>query len=160
MDPEALILTALSTASSIPDTYTFATTNSLDHNVVVGISKSLEGDAYITLKELSTQFYVLSKEAERILENGSQEILVLRALMESEGGLSMPELQEKVGKDICKIGMGNCLKNKWAKKEKDGKLVAVGGDVKDEVREMLSVLKEGGGGAGVLDDKVSSFRFL
>ena len=72
-----------------------------------------------------------------------------------EGGLSMAELQEKLGKDVCKIGMGNCLKNKWAKKEKDGRLVAIVGEVKDEVKEMLGVLKEGGGAAGVLDDKVS-----
>ena len=69
----------------------------------------------------------------------------------------MPELQSAVGKDVCKIGMGNCLKNKWAKKEKDGRLVAVvsGEEVKDDVREMLGRLKEGGGGADVLDDKVS-----
>lgn len=156
MDPEAAILTALST-TSIPDTYEFATQNSLDHNTVVGISKSLEGDAYVTLREISTQFFVLSSEAESILENGSQEVLVWNALRDAgEAGLSMQELQEKVGNDVCKIGMGNCLKNKWAKKEKDGRLIAVGsGEVKDEVREMLGKLKEGGGGAGVLDDKVS-----
>jgi phenylalanyl-tRNA synthetase alpha chain len=156
MDPEAAILTALST-TSIPDTYEFATQNSLDHNTVVGISKSLEGDAYVTLREISTRFFVLSSEAESILENGSQEVLVWNALRDAgEAGLSMQELQEKVGNDVCKIGMGNCLKNKWAKKEKDGRLIAVGsGEVKDEVREMLGKLKEGGGGAGVLDDKVS-----
>jgi phenylalanyl-tRNA synthetase alpha chain len=156
MDPEAAILTALST-TSIPDTYEFATQNSLDHNTVVGISKSLEGDAYVTLREISTQFFVLSSEAESILENGSQEVLVWNALRDAgEAGLSMQELQEKVGNDVCKIGMGNCLKNKWAKKEKDGRLIAVGsGEVKDEVREMLGKLKEDGGGAGVLDDKVS-----
>jgi phenylalanyl-tRNA synthetase alpha chain len=159
MDAEALILTTLSTATSIPDTFAFATTHSLDHNTIVGISKSLEGDAYISLSELSSQFYTLSEEAESIVENGSQEILVLKALMEAgENGLSMVELQEKVGKDVCKIGMGNCLKNKWANKGKDGKLVAVAGgeEREDEVRALLARLKQGDGGAAVLDDKVST----
>lgn len=163
MDTETAILSALLSDLSISDSYEFATTNSIDHNTVVGISKSLEADAYVSLAELSTQFYVLSKEAESILERGSQEILVIRALLAAgESGLSVAELQEKVGKDACKIGMGNCLKNKWAKKEKDGRLVAaVGGEeVKDDVREMLGRLKEGGGGADVLDDKVSVFIVL
>ena len=126
---------------------------------MVGISKSLEGDAYVSLRELSTQFFVLSKEAEQIVQHGSQEILVLAALVAcGEGGMSMPELQEKVGKDVCKIGMGNCLKNKWARKEKDGRLVAVAEGVKDEVRDMLGKLKEGAGAAGVLEDKVRQWH--
>ncbi len=158
-DPESAILAALSAspAASIPDTYTFSSTHKLDHNQVVGVSKSLEGDAYVKLTELSTSFFVLGKEAESIVNDGSQEILVLAALIEAgDGGLSMPELQGAVGKDVCKIGMGNCLKNKWAKKEKDGKLVAVVKieDVRDEVRELLQQLKEGGGDPKSLDDKV------
>lgn len=75
-------------------------------------------------------------------------------------GLSLAELQEVVGKDVCKIGMGNCLKNKWAVKGKDGRLVASdnagGGEREDEVRELLVKLKEGAGGTAVLDDKVST----
>lgn len=101
---------------------------------------------------------MLGKEADCIVNDGSQEMRVLAALIEAgEGGLSMPDLQGAVGKDICKIGMGNCLKNKWAKKEKDGQLVAVVkmADVKDEVRDLLQQLKEGGGDPKSLDDKVS-----
>jgi phenylalanyl-tRNA synthetase alpha chain len=157
MDPESLILTALSTSptASIPDTHAFSTSHSLDHNTVVGISKSLEGDAYITLKDINTQFYVLSNEAEEILDKGSQEMIVLNALIAAgEEGMNMQELEEKVGKSICKIGMGNCLKNKWAKKEKDGRLVAVVAEMEDEVRGMLGKLKEGEGEVGALDDKV------
>lgn len=157
-DPESSILGALSASpdSSIPDTWAFSTSHNLDHNVVVGVSKSLEGDAYVSLRELSAQFYVLSSEAEDILTNGSQEIRVLTALVGSgEGGMAMADLENVVGKDVCKIGMGNCLKNKWAKKEKDGTLVAVVGEMHDDVRDMLGRLKEGSGDAAVLDDKVS-----
>lgn len=70
----------------------------------------------------------------------------------------MTDLQNGVGKDVCKIGMGNCLKNKWARKEKDGRLVAQVEGVEDEVKVLLGKLKEGGGGADVLDDKVCAIE--
>ena len=158
-DPESAILTHLSTSpeTTIPDSSVFSSTHNLDHNQVVGVSKSLEADAYVKLTELTTSFFTLSKEAESIVSDGSQEMLVLTALLGAgEAGMAMPELQSAVGKDVCKIGMGNCLKNKWAKKEKDGKLVAVVTleGVSDEVREQLKSLNEGGGDPKALDDKV------
>ena len=160
MDPAEAILGALASEAdaSIADSFAFAGSNGLDHNAVVGASKSLQGDAYVALSELSTQFYVLGKEAEDIVKNGSQEIRVLRALIEAgDEGLSIPELQDKVGKDVSKIGMGNCMKLKWAKKDKaSGKLVAAAGsDTQDGVKEQLSALQNApeGDNANVLDDK-------
>lgn len=161
MDAETAILTALSTSpdASIPDTLVFAEAHSLSHNTIVGTSKSLSTDAYISLSELSSQFYTLTSEAESILANGSQECIVIAALIAAgEDGLSMTDLQNGVGKDVCKIGMGNCLKNKWARKEKDGRLVAQVEGVEDEVKVLLGKLKEGGGGADVLDDKVCTIE--
>ena len=60
-----------------------------------------------------------------------------------DDGLGMPELQSAVGKDVCKIGMGNCLKNKWAKKDKEsGKLIAAMTELPaDEVKDQLITLK-------------------
>ena len=60
-----------------------------------------------------------------------------------DDGLGMPELQSAVGKDVCKIGMGNCLKNKWAKKDKaSGKLIAAMTELPaDEVKDQLILLK-------------------
>jgi len=159
-DPEAAILAALS-SGDIDDSFAFARCQNLDHNKVVGASKSLEGDAYVTLSELSTKFYVLGKEAGDIVQNGSQEIRVLKALVVAgDEGLSIPELQGKVGKDVSKIGMGNCLKNKWAKKDKaSGKLVAIVGDnVQDKVKEQLMNLKNASEetNSTMLDDKVAA----
>ena len=90
-DPESAILSALSSeGSTIADTYDFAAAQNFDHNQVVGVSKSLEGDAYIALAELTTQFYVLQKEAADIVTNGSQEVRVLDALVKAgEAGLSI-----------------------------------------------------------------------
>ena len=158
-DPESAILSALSSeGSTIADTYDFAAAQNFDHNQVVGVSKSLEGDAYIALAELTTQFYVLQKEAADIVTNGSQEVRVLDALVKAgEAGLSIAALQTEVGKDISKIGMGNCLKNKWAKKDKEsGNLIAtVNGppEGKDEVKEQLSALQAANGDPKALDDK-------
>jgi len=145
-DVESTILTALASGSdaTIPDSFTFATTSNLDHNSIVGTCKSLQTDAYVTLTERSTQFYVLGKEAESIVKDGSQEIRVLSALIAAgTDGLGMPELQSSVGKDVCKIGMGNCLKNKWAKKDKaSGKLIAAVTELPtDDVKEQLVALK-------------------
>ena len=148
-DVESSILSALSSSpdATIADSYAFAAAFNLDHNSIVGSCKSLQADAYLTLSELATQFYVLSAEAESIVEHGSQEIRVLNALLAAGGeeGMSLPELEAALGKDVVKIGMGNSLKNKWATKDKaSGKLkptVADGVVVKDDVKEQLTKLK-------------------
>mmetsp|Transcript_44777 Transcript_44777/g.93951 ORF Transcript_44777/g.93951 Transcript_44777/m.93951 type:complete len:511 (+) Transcript_44777:66-1598(+) len=159
-DVESAILSALSSGAdaTIPDSFAFATTSKIDHNSIVGTCKSLQADAYVSVAEHSTQFYTLGKEAANIVQDGSQEIRVLNALIAAgEAGLAMPELQSAVGKDVCKIGMGNCLKNKWAKKDKaSGKLTAAVSEApKDEVKEQLTTLKDApeGENTKVLDDK-------
>ena len=159
-DVEAAILSALSSGAdaSIPDSFAFATSSKIDHNAIVGTCKSLQVDAYIAVVEQSTQFYVLGKEAENIITNGAQEIQVIKALIAAgDEGLGMPELQSAVGKDVCKIGMGNCLKNKWAKKDKaSGKLIAAVAEApSDEVKEQLTALKSASEeeSSKVLDDK-------
>jgi phenylalanyl-tRNA synthetase alpha chain len=96
----------------------------------------------------------LEKEAESILENGSQEIIVLKALNGADK-LSVADLQDKVGKDTAKIGVGNCMKNKWIKKD-GGDLVAVKtmDEVSDETQQALQMLKEAGFTEDALDDKI------
>lgn len=165
-DVEATILSALSSGpeSVIPDTYAFSVSTNVDHNTVVGSCKSLATDAYVTLTELSTQFYVLSAEADDIIMHGSQEVRVINALLTAAsegggggGGLSMSELELVVGKDVCKIGSGTCMKNKWAMKDKaSGKLIAsvqmdeIHDVVKDQLTAMTSV--QGEDNTKILDD--------
>lgn len=165
-DVESSILTALSgdVDGVISDTYEYSISNGVDHNSIVGSCKSLATDAYVTLAELSTQFYVLSIEAEDIASNGSQEVRVLNALLlAGENGLSSDELEGAIGgggssSAVCKIGIGNCLKNRWARKDKGtGKLIAIVDAIaKDDVREQLTKLASSSGSGGdntkVLDD--------
>ena len=165
-DIEASILSAISSGpeSVIPDTYAFSVSTNVDHNIVVGSCKSLATDAYVALTEISTQFYVLSAEAEDIIMHGSQEVRVIDALLAASsevegggGGLSMSELELAVGKDVCKIGAGTCMKNKWAMKDKaTGKLIASVqmGEIHDEVKAQLNALTSAHGedNTKILDD--------
>lgn len=146
---EEAILTYLSTSptTTIDDTYPWSSTHNLDHNSVVGAVKSLAGDQYVTHVELSTSFYTLSKEASNIIQNGSQEFIVIHTLIDAgDDGLSINDLQSKVGKDVCKIGMGTCMKNKWAKKDGQNLISLKKKDeVKDATRDLLMVLESANG---------------
>lgn len=154
---EAKILSHLSasTDAAIADTFPWSETEKLDHKAVVGAIKSLLADEYIQVDNLSTSCYSLTKEGETILANGSQEYSVLQALEES-GTLSLPELEAKVGKGIAKIGMGNCMKKKWIKKD-GGNLVALKkiSEVTDEVQDMLKKLQAADFSHNAIPDKVS-----
>jgi len=160
-DCETAILTHLSSSPDavIEDSYPFSQSSNFDHTKVVGAIKSLLADEYVTSEDIQTQFYSLANdEATSILQDGAQEIRVLKALNASpEGKLSLPDLQAAVvDKTIAKIGMGNCMKNKWIKKDGDGKLIALKKDeeVSDDVQAALKTLQEKDFAVDALDDKV------
>ena len=158
---ENLILAHLASAEDamISDTFEWSAANGIDHNDVVGAMKSLMVEDYVQSSDLVTAFYVLSPEAEDILVNGSQEVIVLTALLSNDDGLSVAELQAKVGGEVCKIGMGNCLKNKWAKKDGD-RIVATKAldEVVDDVKVSLQTLVNEKCKMEALGDKVSPCR--
>lgn len=141
---EEAILTFLSTSPEavIEDTYTWSESSGLNHATVVGAIKSLLPEQYVTIENLETSFYSLTDEGDAILANGSQEVLVLKALNEA-GRLPISELQSKVGDEVAKIGMGNCMKSKWVKKD-GADLVPLKTDdeVTDVVRNQLQALKD------------------
>ena len=151
---EAAILKYLSSSEAIEDTFPWSEKSGLDHLAVVGAVKSLLVDNYVTASDLSTSFYTLTEEAQKIVVSGSQEMLVLHALTEL-GKLSIPELEQKVGKDVAKIGMGNCMKNKWVKKD-GADLVPIKKDheVEDTVQASLQKLVDTNGDIGAVDSKV------
>lgn len=51
----------------------------------------------------------------------------------------LPSLEAQVGKDIAKIGVGTCMKNKWVSKSGDA-LVASLDSILDDTREQLSAI--------------------
>eukprot|EP00593_Proboscia_inermis_P002199 CAMPEP_0171296250 /NCGR_PEP_ID=MMETSP0816-20121228/4924_1 /TAXON_ID=420281 /ORGANISM="Proboscia inermis, Strain CCAP1064/1" /LENGTH=576 /DNA_ID=CAMNT_0011769565 /DNA_START=24 /DNA_END=1754 /DNA_ORIENTATION=+ len=153
-DVENAVLKYLSTseATTIDDTFTWSTSQNIEHLQVVGAIKSLLVEAYVCTKDITNSFYNITAEGDMIISNGSQEMQVLKALCEvGDEGVTIPDLQSKIGKDVTKIGMGNCMKSKWIKKD-GAKLVPIVkvDDVKDEAQIALMALKEG----GKVDDKV------
>jgi len=152
---EAAILTFLASSpeATIPDTFPWSESNKLDHATVVGAIKSLLAEQYLAVENLETKFFTLTKEGESILIDGSQEAIVLKAL-NAEGKLSMADLQAKVGKNVAKIGMGNCMKAKWVKKD-GADLVPLKKDdeVEDTVQKVLQALKEADFSPDALSDK-------
>jgi len=153
---ETAILTFLASSPDavIEDTFPWSKEANLDHTAVVGAIKSLLADEYVEASNLSASFYSLTSEGQSILENGSQEILVLKALNET-GKLSLPDLQAKVGNDVAKIGMGNCMKKKWVKKD-GADLVPLKKDdeVEDEVQGLLKKLAQANFSESGISDKV------
>jgi phenylalanyl-tRNA synthetase alpha chain len=151
---------AVSDDASIKDTFYWAEEQGIDHNVVVGAVKSLLVDAYVSSEDLSSSFFVLTKEGEGIVSDGSQEIRVLVALNDGDAageGLTMPQLQEKVGKNICKIGLGNCMKNKWAKKQGDKVIALKSMDgMLDDTQADLQRIAKSGGKLDSVEDKAAA----
>lgn len=155
-DSEKAILTFLSTSPEtvIEDTYPWAPTQNLDHKTVVGAIKSLLADQYVVVDNLETSFYVLTEDGQAILEHGSQEMLVLKALNEA-GRLSIAELQTHVGKDVAKIGMGNCMKSQWVRKDGTDLVPLKQNDqVEDIVQKQLQALQEAEFQLNALSEKV------
>lgn len=155
---ESAVLTYLSSSPdvAISDTYPWSSNNNCDHAAVVGAIKSLLVDQYVTAENLETSFYTLTDEGKSILSDGSQEMAVLKVL-NAAGKLSVADLQSKVGKNIAKIGMGNCMKAKWVKKEGQD-LIALKkeNEVEDTVQKILQNLKEADFRPEALSDKVSA----
>ncbi|CAB9508808.1 Phenylalanine--tRNA ligase alpha subunit [Seminavis robusta] len=141
---EEAILAHLAKADDavIEDTLPWSEGASLGHEKVVGALKSLEADGFVVTETLSASSLALTKEGEDVLANGSQEAIVLKAL-EGAGKMSIPDLQAAVGKDVAKIGMGNCMKKKWIKKD-GGDLVPVAKseEITDEVQDQLKSLAD------------------
>lgn len=151
-DEEKLILSYLNENEVIEDTLPWSDGLKLDHKKVVGSVKSLSVDQYVLTENLSRSFFQLTEIGSEVVKNGSQEYLSFLAIREA-GKLSIEDLQTKVGKDVAKVGMGNCMKNKWIKKDGSDLVPAVESP-EDIVQKQLMSLND-------LTEKVSiEFRLF
>ncbi|KNE95974.1 hypothetical protein PSTG_10665 [Puccinia striiformis f. sp. tritici PST-78] len=79
---------------------------------------SLVGKEMVTYQTHNIEHHLLTQEGHDLAQSGSHEYRVWDAL--GEDGLSMAELQAKLGPDSAKIGQGKAFRNKWIKKRSDG----------------------------------------
>eukprot|EP00520_Triparma_pacifica_P006870 CAMPEP_0118651658 /NCGR_PEP_ID=MMETSP0785-20121206/10901_1 /TAXON_ID=91992 /ORGANISM="Bolidomonas pacifica, Strain CCMP 1866" /LENGTH=450 /DNA_ID=CAMNT_0006544121 /DNA_START=212 /DNA_END=1564 /DNA_ORIENTATION=+ len=91
------------------------------------------------MKSEKVDYWEITNEGLNVIREGSQEAKCWNAIKAKEGGMDKKELEEAVGKDAAKVGMGNCMKNKWVKKEGD-KLISAVDSITDTVKEQLSML--------------------
>jgi phenylalanyl-tRNA synthetase alpha chain len=160
---ESKVLTYLSSSNDacIDDTYPWSIEHGLDPLTVIGAINSLLTEEYVTTQDLSTTFYTLTAEGEFIFKNGSQEMIVYNAIKSfSPNSPSLEELESKIStSDICKIGLGNCLKNKWISKNGNQYQIIASNEnaaaiVVDTIQQALQALSNGSFLKDAIDDKV------
>jgi phenylalanyl-tRNA synthetase alpha chain len=142
-DLEQLVLSTLANVGEIPDSWAFSLAHGIDHQVLVGLQKSLLGDAYTCESPLSTTIWSLSEEGNDVAEGGSPEYRVFQSVSAcgDPEGMDMTALQDAMG-ELCKIGLGPCMKNKWLAKKGD-KILAVSQSVTDDTAIVLRAIKAG-----------------
>ncbi len=125
---DQLVLETLNAHGIIPNSREFAEQNSLDHDQLVGVLKSLEFgvEKLIQTTVQEAPRVRLTKEGEQIMSVGATpEVQVFNALpaLGSNQPMLKSQIRQIVGEMAEKIGYGNAMKNKWIKQQKteDGK---------------------------------------
>merc|ERR1711871_849770 len=120
--------------------FDFASELQIDHQELVGVVKSLLVDRYVTDEPISKTWGSLSEEAQQICIDGSPEFRVYSAIPPE--GISIADLNSALGANVGKIGLGQCMKVKWVKKEGE-KIIRVLETGRDETAEVLRKVERG-----------------
>lgn len=139
IDIEQLILTTVAKNGCISDTWEFAEKVSIEHQVIVGVLKSLLVDLYLVDEPLSLTYWTVTSEGQDVLKNGSPEIQVYNAI--PSDGITVAALNAAVG-DVAKIGMGACMKNKWITKNGDIVVRTSPDEKSDDTAALLKIVAE------------------
>ena len=116
------ILHALDKQSPILSSDAFPSQKSAD---VKSALDRLASRYMVTYETIDKEEAVLEKEGQDIVAKGSHEARVWEVLSKQMEGLTMKELEEKVGdKNTVKIGQMRAFKSKWIAKGEAGKFVA------------------------------------
>ncbi len=147
VDYEAMILSALQNAESV-FTFDLAQRLGVDHQEVVGASKSLGCDGYITSELISVSAWKFSPEGLDIASRGSPEFRIWQLL--ADGPMEQSAVAEAVGgKEQLDVGLSNGMKAKIFKLLKaDGKVSIQRSDASkpftDGVQSALVAAQKGG----------------
>jgi len=144
IDNEALqveILNFLDKNGRIEDSTNFKFEGkNVDQLVFLGALNSLTSKDMVTYKQIENEKWNVTAEGNEIVETGSHEAKVFNAIPEGEEGISIADLNAKVGPSA-KIGQGKAFKNKWISK-KGNCLVRNVASIQDKTQEDLKIIKE------------------
>lgn len=146
MDIEAAILSKLLEAESL-STLEFAAALGVEHQDVVGASKSLEADGYIVSSVSAVPQWKFSDEALEIRKNGTPEFHLWTLL--GSGAKSQDDIVAALGKDATSVAMSNGMKLKLFKLSKEEGKTILSRDPKvtafaDGTRLLLDTAAKGG----------------
>ncbi|KAL2134049.1 hypothetical protein VTI74DRAFT_1160 [Chaetomium olivicolor] len=133
------ILHALAKADPISSTETFA---QVPFESIKAALDRLASRSMVTYEQVEREEAFLEPEAEVIVSHGSHEARVFEAVRQAMDGLSIQDLESKIGdKTVTKLGQGKAFKEKWIKKD-GSKLVALVDSINDVTRDQLKVIQE------------------
>ncbi|EAQ91105.1 hypothetical protein CHGG_03040 [Chaetomium globosum CBS 148.51] len=102
----------------------------------------LASRSMVTYEQVEREEAFLEPEAEIIVSHGSHEARVFEAVRQAVDGLSIQDLESKIGdKTVTKLGQGKAFKEKWIKKD-GAKLIALVESIDDVTRNQLKVIQE------------------
>ena len=94
----------------------------------------------IDYQQIDRDQWILTPEAEGIVDNGSHEARVFEAVRSTTDGLKIKDLPKEVGIEAAKLGQGTAFKLKWIKKDGDN-LKSNTDSIQDVVREQLQTIQ-------------------
>ncbi|KAF5212074.1 phenylalanine--tRNA ligase, alpha subunit [Clavispora lusitaniae] len=142
------LLQAVDKHNGISNTLELDEFKSIDANALHASLTSLWAKDMVTFSKIENDLWVLTKEAEDFLVSGSHEIRLLDEVLKSMEGLSLSDVNAKLGQ-VGKLGQGKAFKNGWIAKDGDKLVAKVKELPKDNVVEQLKTIKA----TGNLSDK-------
>ncbi|GJV01933.1 phenylalanine--tRNA ligase alpha subunit, cytoplasmic [Tanacetum coccineum] len=134
------ILTYLDKKKVILDSGEFAVEAGLGHEEVINTIKSLKNSKHVDTQDIKKESCHLTAEGETYAANGSPEYQLFMAIPPE--GITIVELQKKLGDSIFKIGRQHANKNKWVEMGKSQASRKVE-HIDDNVKDMLVRIKNG-----------------
>ncbi|CUM62486.1 uncharacterized protein PRCAT00000036001 [Priceomyces carsonii] len=147
-DLQLRILKAVDQYDGIENTLHTKDFGGIDANTLHSSLTSLWAKNMVDFKKIETDKWILSKEAEGFLSDGSPEVRVVEEVLNSLSALTINDLKTKLG-PAGAVGQGKAFKNQWLGKEGDKLVAKVSKVPEDVVVKELKTIKE----TGTLPDK-------
>jgi phenylalanyl-tRNA synthetase alpha chain len=116
---EKQVLKHLGEYQKIENTETYQEEAKIEKDVLEPVLKSLSAEEYVTLNVIERKEIELTDEGKGYATNGSPEFQFITKMTFGEK-CEMATMEERVGKQIAKIGFGKAMKEKWLKKDGTG----------------------------------------
>jgi len=108
-----------------------------DHEKLVGVIKSLQGDGQVETTSTKVEGYKWTSEAEKYAKVGSPEAQVFN-LLKAKGPLAADGIAQELDADTAKAGQSAAMKNKWISVDKATKKMQAAADsIEDTLMQEL-----------------------